>query len=77
MKRRTFLRNAAAGGLAVAVAPAVTSSADNKSAGSTAKLQEISTERAPKRSGRFPRPSRPTDSSSSRGKWRAIRRRTR
>ncbi len=53
MKRRTFLRNAAAGGLAVAVAPAVVSGEDNKSAPARAKLAAISTDRAPRPVGPF------------------------
>jgi 2-iminobutanoate/2-iminopropanoate deaminase len=53
MKRRTFLRNAAAGGLAVAVAPSVTRSADQKSAAPDAGLRAISTDRAPKPVGPF------------------------
>jgi 2-iminobutanoate/2-iminopropanoate deaminase len=53
MKRRTFLRNAAAVGLVAAVAPATTGGADNKPANSGTKLQEIFTERAPKPVGPF------------------------
>jgi 2-iminobutanoate/2-iminopropanoate deaminase len=53
MKRRTFLRNAAVSGLAVAAAPAVASSADNKSSSSGTRLQAISTDRAPKPVGPF------------------------
>jgi 2-iminobutanoate/2-iminopropanoate deaminase len=53
MKRRTFLRNAAASGLAVAVAPGVASAADNKPASSGTKLRAISTDRAPKPVGPF------------------------
>ena len=53
MKRRTFLRNAAASGLAAAVAPGAAGSADNKLAPSGAKLRAISTDRAPKPVGPF------------------------
>jgi len=53
MKRRTFLRNAAASGLTAAVAPAVAASAQNQSGSSGARLREISTERAPKPVGPF------------------------
>lgn len=53
MKRRTFLRNAAAGGLAAAAVPGAATSAENKPASSGAKLREISTERAPKPVGPF------------------------
>ena len=53
MKRRTFLQNAAASGLAAAVAPGVASSADNKSASSGTKVRAISTDRAPKPVGPF------------------------
>jgi 2-iminobutanoate/2-iminopropanoate deaminase len=53
MKRRTFLRNAAATGLAAAVAPAVASSADNKPASSGTTLRAIATDRAPKPVGPF------------------------
>jgi 2-iminobutanoate/2-iminopropanoate deaminase len=53
MKRRTFLRNAAASGLAAAVAPGAAGSADNKPAPSGAKLRAISTDRAPKPVGPF------------------------
>ena len=53
MKRRTFLQNAAASGLAAAVAPGVVSSADNKSASSGTKVRAISTDRAPKPVGPF------------------------
>jgi len=53
MKRRTFLRNAAAGGLVAAVAPGMATSADNKSAMSGSKLRAISTDRAPKPVGPF------------------------
>ena len=48
MKRRTFLRNAAATGLAAAVAPVAASSADNKPSSAGTKLRAISTDRAPK-----------------------------
>ena len=53
MKRRTFLRSAAVSGLAAAVAPGVSSGADDKSASSGTKLREISTDRAPKPVGPF------------------------
>ena len=53
MKRRTFLRNAAASGLAAAVAPTVVRGADNKPASSGTKLRAISTDRAPKPVGPF------------------------
>ena len=53
MKRRTFLRNAAASGLAISVAPSVASSADDKPAASAAKLRAISTDRAAKPVGPF------------------------
>jgi 2-iminobutanoate/2-iminopropanoate deaminase len=53
MKRRTFLRNAAASGLAAAVAPSAASSADNKLASPDAKLRAILTDRAPKPIGPF------------------------
>src|SRR6202521_5020399 len=53
MKRRTFLRNAAASGLAAAVAPGIASGADNKPASSGTKLRAISTDRAPKPVGPF------------------------
>jgi 2-iminobutanoate/2-iminopropanoate deaminase len=53
MNRRNFLRNAAASGLAVAVAPAVATSADEKAAPSRTKVRAIFTERAPKPVGPF------------------------
>src|SRR5579863_1546509 len=53
MKRRTFLRNAAASGLAAAVAPDVASSADNKTSSSATKVRAISTDRAAKPVGPF------------------------
>ena len=53
MKRRTFLRDAAASGLAAAIAPAVASSADDKATSSGTKLRAISTDRAPKPVGPF------------------------
>jgi 2-iminobutanoate/2-iminopropanoate deaminase len=53
MKRRTFLRNAAASGLAAAVAPGVAESAQSKPASSRAKVSEVSTKRAPKPVGPF------------------------
>jgi 2-iminobutanoate/2-iminopropanoate deaminase len=61
MKRRTFLHNAAARGLAAAAAsglaaeaaPGVPSSADNKPASPGTKLRVISTDRAPKPVGPF------------------------
>jgi 2-iminobutanoate/2-iminopropanoate deaminase len=53
MKRRTFLRDAAVGGLAVAVAPSVAGSADSKSVASDPGLHAISTDRAPKPVGPF------------------------
>jgi 2-iminobutanoate/2-iminopropanoate deaminase len=53
MKRRIFLRNAAASGLAAVVAQGVASSADNKPPSSGAKVRAISTDRAPKPVGPF------------------------
>jgi 2-iminobutanoate/2-iminopropanoate deaminase len=53
MKRRTFLRNATASGLAAAVMPGVAESAQEKPASSKGKLREISTEKAPKPVGPF------------------------
>jgi 2-iminobutanoate/2-iminopropanoate deaminase len=53
MERRSFLRSAAAGGLAVAVAPGAAGSADPQSDGSEKGLRAISTERAPKPVGPF------------------------
>jgi 2-iminobutanoate/2-iminopropanoate deaminase len=53
MERRSFLRNAAASGLVAAIVPGVASSAENKPAASGTKLQEISTDRAPKPVGPF------------------------
>src|SRR6266481_5785090 len=53
MKRRAFLRTAAAGGLAAAVAPGIAVSADNKPAATGTKLRAISTDRAPKPVGPF------------------------
>jgi phosphate transport system protein len=53
MKRRTFLSNAAAGGLLAAVVPGAASSAQSKPVSSGAKLQVISTPRAPKPVGPF------------------------
>ena len=53
MKRRTFLRTAAASGLAAAVAPAVVSGAQRKPASTGTKLRAISTDRAPKPVGPF------------------------
>ena len=53
MKRRTFLRNAAASGLAAAASPGIASSADNKPASPGAKLRAIFTDRAPKPVGPF------------------------
>jgi len=53
MERRSFLRSAAAGGLAVAVAPSVARSADAQFDGSEKGLRAISTERAPKPVGPF------------------------
>lgn len=53
MKRRTFLRNAAASGVAAAVGTGVAIGADNKPAASGTKLREISTDRAPKPVGPF------------------------
>ena len=53
MKRRTFLRNAAASGLAAAVLPGAAGSADNKSRSTGTKLRAISTDRAPKPVGPF------------------------
>jgi 2-iminobutanoate/2-iminopropanoate deaminase len=53
MKRRTFLRNAAAGGLAAAVAPGMASGAGDQLAPTSKKLRVISTDRAPKPVGPF------------------------
>jgi 2-iminobutanoate/2-iminopropanoate deaminase len=53
MERRTFLRNAAASGLAVAVAPSAANSADNNHASPRTSLRAISTDRAPKPVGPF------------------------
>jgi 2-iminobutanoate/2-iminopropanoate deaminase len=53
MRRRTFLRNAAASGVDAAIAPSVASSADTKTASSGTKLRAISTDRAPKPVGPF------------------------
>lgn len=53
MKRRTFLSNAAAGGLLAAVVPGAASSAQTKPGGSGPKLQAISTPGAPKPVGPF------------------------
>jgi 2-iminobutanoate/2-iminopropanoate deaminase len=53
MKRRTFLRNAAVGGLATAVATGASAGAQDKPAPSGSKLRAISTDRAPKPVGPF------------------------
>ncbi len=53
IQRRNFLRSAAAGGLAAAVAPAVAHGADARAAASPAQLQAISSDRAPKPVGPF------------------------
>jgi 2-iminobutanoate/2-iminopropanoate deaminase len=53
MNRRNFLRNAAASGLAVAVAPAAATSADDKSTSSHTRVRAIFTDRAPKPVGPF------------------------
>ncbi len=53
MKRRTFLRNAAASGLAAAVLPGAARSADNKPPATASKVRVISTDRAPKPVGPF------------------------
>jgi 2-iminobutanoate/2-iminopropanoate deaminase len=53
MKRRTFLRNAAASGLVATVAAGVSSAADSKPSSSGTKLRAISTDRAPKPVGPF------------------------
>lgn len=53
MKRRTFLRNSAASGLAAALLPGAAESAQEKPASSKTKLREISTEKAPKPVGPF------------------------
>jgi len=54
MKRRTFLRRSAASGLVAAVVPAAAiASEPQAAAGSVNKLQEISTNRAPKPVGPF------------------------
>jgi 2-iminobutanoate/2-iminopropanoate deaminase len=53
MKRRTFLRNAAASGLAAAIATGVTGAADNKPIATGTRLRAITTDRAPKPVGPF------------------------
>lgn len=54
MKRRTFLRNGTASGLVMTALPGIASSSEAKPAAvSTGKLQEISTNRAPKPVGPF------------------------
>jgi 2-iminobutanoate/2-iminopropanoate deaminase len=54
MKRRTFLRKSAASGLVAAVVPAAAIASEAKpAAGSGSKLEEISTNRAPKPVGPF------------------------
>jgi 2-iminobutanoate/2-iminopropanoate deaminase len=53
MRRRTFLRNAAASGLAAAVMPGAMSSADTKPTSAGTNLRAISTDRAPKPVGPF------------------------
>ena len=53
MKRRTFLQNVAAGGLAAAVAPSIASASDNQAASLGEKVHAISTDRAPKPVGPF------------------------
>ena len=53
IQRRSFLQNAAIGGLAVAVAPAVADSTEALPAAETAQLRAISTDRAPKPVGPF------------------------
>lgn len=53
MKRRTFLRNAAVGGLSATVVTGIATGAEDKSAGTSAKVREISTDRAPKPVGPF------------------------
>jgi 2-iminobutanoate/2-iminopropanoate deaminase len=54
MKRRAFLRNAAAGGLAAAAAmPGLARNADDNSATKGPKLRAIATDRAPKPVGPF------------------------
>lgn len=53
MKRRSFLRDAAVGGLAVAAAPSAAYAADTKAAPTDATVQAISTDRAPKPVGPF------------------------
>jgi 2-iminobutanoate/2-iminopropanoate deaminase len=53
MKRRTFLRNAAASGLAAAAIPGANVSAENKPASSGTKIRAVSTDRAPKPVGPF------------------------
>jgi 2-iminobutanoate/2-iminopropanoate deaminase len=54
MKRRTFLSQAAAGGLVAAGVPGLASGSESKPAGvSGTKLREISTDRAPKPVGPF------------------------
>src|SRR6266853_4178187 len=53
MKRRTFLSNAAAGGLAAAIVPGAAGDSGSKPAASGRKIHEISTNRAPKPVGPF------------------------
>jgi 2-iminobutanoate/2-iminopropanoate deaminase len=53
MNRRTFLRNAAATGLAATAAPAMAEAADMKAPSAGLKVQEIYTEQAPKPVGPF------------------------
>ena len=53
MERRTFLRKAAASGLAAAVAPRVAEAAQTKPATAITRLREISTDQAPKPVGPF------------------------
>ena len=53
MKRRTFLRNSAAAGLAVAAAPAIASGAGADSSANGSGLRAIATDRAPKPVGPF------------------------
>src|SRR5579862_6450414 len=53
MKRRTFLRNAAASGLAVSVVPVAARSLDTKSAPPGTKVRAIATDRAAKPVGPF------------------------
>lgn len=53
MQRRSFIQNAAIGGLAAAVAPAATNGTEAHPASDSAQLRQISTDRAPRPVGPF------------------------